>query len=298
MQRRFGSALALASVIALAGCVTAPPHASPSAAIQAAMTSTEIIAPIKQSEIYIYVPPANANAGGGGLIGALVATAVAATIDNVRTSHAETAVKPLRNAILDFNFDETFQTELKRSVSQIGWMHVDSARTIKDVVPVNLDAAIVGSKDGAVLLAVTDYHLSTDGAQLFVVTNVALYPNNDALKALNPAGNPSAARSDPANAVYHNAFMFQARVPDASNDRDANIAAWSANSGEPMRLALKRAAAKIADLMSADLQGQEDGKQGPDAKDGSGGVIIASEEAGELVRHSDGGLVYTARSLH
>ncbi|QUD90044.1 hypothetical protein [Phenylobacterium montanum] len=300
MRFGFASAAALSSVLALGACATVTPqHVPIGAKAQAAIPSTEIVAPIKQSEIYVYVPPANANAGAGfGLVGVLVAVSVAATVDSVRQGHAEEAVKPLRNAILDFNFDDTFRAELKRSVSQVGWMHVDDARIMKDVLPANIDGAITGSKDGAVLIVVTDYHLSTDGAQLYVVTNAALYPNSDALKALQAGKAETGLKSDPANALYRNAFMYQARVPGASGDRNANIAGWSANGGEAMRKALKEAAVRIADLVQADLQDQETGKTGPAANDGSDGQIIANEEAGQLVRHGDGTLVYTAKSVH
>src|SRR5438105_2590773 len=83
----------------LCACQTAM-HQSLADAARDKISSTDVVLPIRQNEIYVFVPNSNAAAAaGGGLIAALADAA----INSVRTTKAETAVKPLRDALVDFN---------------------------------------------------------------------------------------------------------------------------------------------------------------------------------------------------
>ena len=276
------AAVLLASALLLSACATATPeHVLLANNARDSITSTEIVAPIRQSEIYLVVPKSNvAMATGGGLLPALID----AGIDNVRTSRAEAAVKPLRNSVVDFNFDDMLRDELRRSLSKVSWTHVNDARVIKEVTTGSLDHAIADSKASAVLMATTDYHLSNDGGTLFIVINAGLFANSDALRALEPSTRKENVRSDPANALYRNSFMFEAGVPNASNSRDVNMATWSANQGEAIRATLKFGVARLAQLMAADLQGADVGS------------LSSGQAVGTILRHDDGTVEYALRS--
>jgi hypothetical protein len=244
------SSILIAGAVGLSACATAIP--SQVALTQAArdnIASTEIVAPVKQSEIYVFVPASNVSAAaGGGLLAALVD----AGIDAARTHSAEEAVKPLRDVVVDYNFDETLRSDLQTAVSEIAWIHLDSTRVIKDIQPAAIDGAISGSKDAAVLVATTDYHLSNDGSELSVTLFANMFPNSDALKAAR-TGHAGKTVSDPANAVYRNNFTYTAKVPGTPGDRAANIAAWSANNGEPLRKALNDGAGELSRQLANDL---------------------------------------------
>jgi hypothetical protein len=153
MSKRLSLSVMLLAASALGACVTPmPAHLALNAAEQNAITTTEIVAPVHQSEVYIYVPPSQMAASGqGGLIGVLVLSAIDAGVNNARTSSAEKAVKPVRDAVVDFDFDSMIRDVLRASISKVAWMHIDAARVVKDLNDTSLDEDITKSKDGAAL---------------------------------------------------------------------------------------------------------------------------------------------------
>lgn len=299
----------LLSCSLLSACASQPPvHMPLPDAARSGMTSTDVVLPIQQSEIYVFVPASNVSAAaGGGLLAALVD----AGIDSVRNSKAETAVAPLRNAMVDFSFDEALEQELRGSLSQIGWMHIGAVSAVRDVTNDNLDRALSESHANVLLFIVPDYHLSNDGDVLIVTAAARLIPNDDALRALRSGKHDDKNLSAPINALYRNAFTFEARI-SATGDRDRNIAIWDANKGSDMRAALNMAAQKIAIMLANDLQRPAvevdpaaDAQQvkvnvadeagtctSSQAECGTYGTLIGKDADGETLGFKDGSLKY------
>jgi hypothetical protein len=251
---------ALLLALSLGACVTpTPTHVALATPAQSSIASTEVVAPIAQSEIYIYVPPTTAGQGQG-LIGALID----AGVDSYRAGTAETGVKPLRDAAVDMNFDRDLADQLKASLSPIAWLHLDGVRVVKEVATKKIDVAITGSKDAAVLVAVADYHLSNDGRQLFIVVNVDLYPNSASLAAFKPAKGNADVPSDPSNALYRNTYTFESDLPGPAAKREVNMPAWTADNAAAFRAAMKLGVAKLGEMIAMDLQGAEPAPQGQD----------------------------------
>ena len=208
MRARLSQFVLILAACALSACVSMPPdHVALDARARDNVQSTDVVAPVRQGEIYVFVP--QTNSAGQGLLG----VAIAAGVDAVRTSNAEQAVKPLRDAIIDLNFDDLLREDLKASMSQVQWLHVNDVKVIKDVATASLDGAITDSKAGAVLMADADYHLSTDGGTLYIIINANLFPNSPVLTPPKAPDADSKPKSDRNNAIYRNAFMFEARLP-------------------------------------------------------------------------------------
>ncbi len=290
------------------------------------LTSTDVALPVRQSEIYVYVPPSTAGAQAGtqgGLIGALVGAAVDASVDSVRTKKAEAAVAPLRNSIVDFSFDNAFEREMKNSLSQVAWMHASAAKVLKDDASESLDKTLSSSSASAVLFVETDYRLTNDGDVFQASFSSWLSPNDDALrdlKAREVKQGKSGHVAAPDNALYRNTLTFEARVT-ATGDRDHNIAEWSANNGAPMRAALTLAAQKAALMLANDLERTDidtpDSSSswtgpkpiGADATTscaaavsmtecGPGGTTLVTRDAdGAVLRFKDGSLKYVTNSV-
>jgi hypothetical protein len=272
------AALAAAGML-LSGCVTqVPVHEAFPVPARDSVASTEVVAPIKQSEIYVFVPDSQiAAAGGGGLLLALVDVGV----NSVRTSKAEDAVRPLRDAIVDFNFDDTLKSELKTSLSSDGWLHVGDVRVIKEATPDSQEAALNNAKASAVLLTTTDYQLSNDAQELTITLNAALYANNEALGALKPR--KKGPRAFLGNSLYHNTLTFTMMAPNATADRDHNIGIWGADKGAMARAALKMGARKLAIMLASDLQGEDD-------------TALHGDTDGGVERMGDGRLHFTGHA--
>lgn len=272
------------AVVALGGlllsaCAGVPSYEPVPQAAKDRIGSTDVVVPVKQNDIYVYVPPSNAaSAAGGGLVAALIDV----TIDTVRASKAENAVKPLRDATADYSFDKALQANVRKALADVSWLHVDKVHVLKEVTSDNIDRALDSSGDSAVLLTTADYQLSNDADELTVTLKAALYPKSEALVALRK-GKPSKTKVNLANALYHDTLMFECRMPNATTDRPTNIAAWSADNGAAMRAALDIGAAKVAWMLAADLQS---------SMTSAPGVIPNTDPAGTVVRTDTGALKF------
>lgn len=209
----------------------------------------------------------------------------------------------MRNALNEFNFDETLQGEFKNSLSQVPWLGVGNVRVIKEVTVPGLDQALTDSKAGAVLFTDTDYHLSNDGDVLSITVKASLFANNDMLRALKKP--KTGAKAAVENSLYHNnTLTFETRAPNATSDRDRNIATWSADNGAAFRSAVKTGAVRLARMLADDLQRSEAGPakkvagKGAGAVKGAGvsGETISSDDDGTVVRLSDGTLKFVTKS--
>jgi hypothetical protein len=309
MRVKYSRSVILLSSLLLSACADQPSiHQPLSAAARADLVSTDVSLPIRQSEVYVFVPIATAGAGFG-LIGALIDVG----IDSERTSKAETAVTPLRNAMVDYSFDNALQDELKASLPQITWLHPGKFDVIRDISDDGLVKKLAASTASSVLFIVADYHLSNDGDVLLVSCQAALMANNDQLKALIPGKRNEKNSVALINALYRNRFVFEAHV-SGTGDRDRNIAEWSANSGSAARAALTMAAKKLAPIMVEDIQRAE-GDIAPatdaplvdsstpseatpcmvatsEAQCGKQGVLLMQDQDGKTLRFKDGSLKY------
>src|SRR5215472_9241103 len=147
--------VSILSLSVLSACASLSIHQPLPTAARSDVTTTDVVLPIRQSEIYVFVPMATGGAGFG-LIGALVD----AGIDSSRTSKAETAVTPLRNAMVDYSFDAALQEGLKTSLAQIAWVHPADFEVVRDISDNGLGKTLAASKASSVLFVVADYHLS------------------------------------------------------------------------------------------------------------------------------------------
>ncbi len=250
MRNYFLHAAALAAAAAcLTACATpVPEHVALDPAARASIDSTEVVAPVRQSEIYVYVPPATAGRSAG-LIGALVDV----SIDAHRSQTATDSVKPLRDATVDYDFDAKLTADLKKNLGDVTWLKVDGVRVLKDIEPTSLETAINGSKRSAVLMVIGDYQLSNDGTVLTVTLMADMYPNNEGLKKFKSSKTANEKVYHPGNAIYRAKFVHTEMVSGTGHDRDANIAVWSSEHGKPMREALDKAVAGLAHELASDI---------------------------------------------
>jgi hypothetical protein len=298
------SGLFVLVAIFLGACGTVPPHESLPISARDQITSTETVVPIRQREIYIYVPPSTGGATAGaslGLVGALVGVAIDASIDSVRTSKAEAAVKPLRDALVDYDFDKAILVDLEASLPGIAWMHSDRIRVAKEATAESAAMALSNSRSSAVLFLTTDYHLTNDGDELEVTLQASLFPNSDALRAIKSLKAKDAKKVTTENSLYHNTLAFKETVANwtAASNRAENISTWDASSAAATRASLTLASKQLSQMLVADLQGQEDSvaaSGGTANVDGKTGDIIMKDSGGSLIRFKDGTLLYAAKS--
>lgn len=286
------------SGLLVAGCAGVPVHEALPVGARDKFTSTDIVVPVTQNEIYVYVPPSNISAAtGGGLIEALVDV----TVDSIRTSKAENSVKALRDSLVDFDFDKALQADLAASLEQKPWMRVRDVHVVKDATSDSLDRALTNSTADAVLFTTVDYRLSNDGDVLSIWLEASLFPKSDGLKAFKQQG--SAPKTNLKNSLYHNKFDFQFSPPNVTDDRAHNMPMWTAQNGVLMRAALKLGAAKLSQMLAMDLeqQTQADSTSGEitvrnelDAPTSLKGQTVSTDADGTIFRNADGSLYFMA----
>lgn len=296
MRFRYLRISILLPVLFACACGTVAPYKPLPVAAVDKLASTDVVAAIAQSEIFVFVPASNVGAAtGGGLLGALID----ASITDARTTKANDASKVLRDSLLDFDFDKLLAGDLKASLSQVPQLHLGNVHVVKEVTNDGMDRALDGSNAAAVLFAATTYNVSNDGDVLFVTVSAALFPRSDELEALTKSGN-SGPKTLLTNALYRNMLVFETKVPGATGDRDHDMAAWSADHGAPMRAALTMGTAKISAMLAADLLRPEGAPSDTGARvkiDDVSGGIVRSDADGSVVRLDSGTLVFATPSV-
>jgi hypothetical protein len=306
MRFRLAHAAALVSSLLLAACSGLAPHQALPGAVKDSLVSTDVVLPIRQNEIYVFVPPSTAGAAGGaafGVLGAVVGAMVDAGVNNARTSAAEKAVKPLRDSLVGFDYDAALRDDMKASLTQLAWLHATDVKVHKDFGNESYEGAYKTSTASAVLFAGMDYHLSNDGDVLYVTAYTFLFPKNgEKAPVVAKPGSRSRPKlkTAPENAVYRDTLAFQTKVEGATSDRDHNMVLWSADNGAAIRAALKLASVKLSALLASDLERpeKEAAAGGKSVKvEGLKGTIVSTDDDGTLVRFEDGTMKYYTKSI-
>ena len=203
------------------------------------------------------MPSNTASAAGaaGGMIGAMVGVAIDAGINAANTKAAEADVKPARDATVDYNFDGVLTADLRKALTEVGFLKVTDVRVTKDVFQPGLDKSVTGSTAGAVLMTIADYQFNADASALTVSLTADLYARDPALAGFKPTKTANAKLvAYPGNSIYRNSFTYVAALPGTIGKRDANIALWSANNGKAIRDALDAGSAAVTGKLATDIQ--------------------------------------------
>lgn len=304
MSSRVLIAGALLCAALTSGC--ASQASRPFAADRAAVKSTDVIASVRQADLYAQINQSNiAAAAGGGLLLALID----AGVNSSRANDAEGEVRPLRDALIGFDFDATLKQDLERELASVGWLAASGVTVNKDVTDARHDAILKQSAAGGVLFVATDYSLSPNFSKLKVSAMVSLFPRGDEFHAaagkvgVRPAQKKGSVRTRLQHAAYYNTLAVETALPQAgaemAPDRDANRDAWGANQGEKLRSALTRSTQLLAQTLAKDLEyvvpPKDAAPQGELHQEGIfRGRVWQQGPEGKLVRFNDGTLKYYA----
>jgi hypothetical protein len=207
------SCAAAAAVTALcAACSTVPAYKALDPVVKQKVTATTGVIVSPQREIYATI--FQAPAGSGGLIGAFIQ----ASLDKHHTAEAEAGMVPLRNSLLNFNFDQVMETNLQQQLAGVDWLHMNSLSLIKDNSTPALDKAITGASTPYVLLVATDYHVSPNFNALIVSAHVTLFPRK-AVPVIEHGEQMNKDAFDEKNALYTEKFVYRVDIPEDVLDK-------------------------------------------------------------------------------
>lgn len=299
--------LALAVIVfSLAGCAAAP-YKAISPKLKSQVSASAGVLGIQQSEIK---PTINYAGTSGGLIGAIISS----SIDNAHLAKAEKTITPLRNALVDYDFDGPMLAAMQAQLPKVDWLHLTGMSLVKDTSDPNMGGLIAGASAPYTLVVMVDYHLSPDFDKLVVTAHAHLMPKPTATRQPNAAPNSS-------NAIYDETVTYESTIPDGVvddmedkakadaqagkqvgeklDDEATGTLYWSQDGAAAAKTALTQGIADVSRLLAMAMQNPyTPGSLPDDAKVNHTKGHILEEEAGKrvVVQMEDGTLISTDAS--
>lgn len=241
---------------ALAACATEPAHISLIPEFSQRVTSSngvilatqkEIVADVEKSQVAMYT--------GGGLIPALIDVAV----ENSRASSAEEAVRPIRDALIDYEIGSELYRALGTRLEAIPWLHVKKVEVVHDNRPRQISFLLAASSEDALLLLTPTYALSSDFSTLRLETEVRVVPRAAHL-ILSEAGDDAEKRMTP---LYKTKISHQTPLPAQEDSMTDAANAWAGIGGRQIKEALQHSITRTADQIIEALSHPEQPPSAP-----------------------------------
>ncbi|WP_286266625.1 hypothetical protein [Thalassotalea atypica] len=219
-------ALLAGSVI---GCGTTPNNYLPVAATNEIKT-TDVYVVVPQKEIVAEVEASGvAAAGGGGLLLALIDVAV----ENSRASSAEELIQPIKDSLIETDFNSLFINALKKEFDAVNWMKVDDVQLITDVTETTRQDNYDKADAETVTFINAGYSLSPDFSMLKANANISMLPKADALKKYSEKATSKKAKQyawHNDNNIYRDNISILNNLVATATDKEENAKKISENS--------------------------------------------------------------------
>ena len=219
----------------------------------AKISSTEIMMTVQQNEIYAEVERSNlTGAMGGGLLFALIDS----SIESGRTEKAEEAIKPVRNALLEYNFNDEFIKATGEQLKKIDWLKISKINLIQLKPDQEIESVISKSASNMVLKIDAKYYLSPKFDQLVLEANVTAFPNDKDMKAIAEKYN---ADTD-STVLYRENFKKYERSVTVSKSLSETAGNWTVNNGATIKSAMQSAVQELAKQIASGLEADRNRK--------------------------------------
>jgi hypothetical protein len=248
--RSFAVLLALA-VTFLTGCV-GPVRVPISSDSRTQLGEVKGIVGLQQQEIGTEINASNVAAvtGGFGAIGALTGAIIDSSIDDSRAKKAEDTVKPVRDALINYQPGDVLAADLQKTLAAVPGVNPSHTDVRQVIDPKTTIDWITSSGGTSVLLVKLSYNLSPNFDSIIVKAQVSLHAGGGRLAKI--AQSPS---DDLPPLVYYGVLSSTHTLPglvDAlTPDRLATL--WSADAGRPAQAALTAGLQELADMIAYDL---------------------------------------------
>jgi len=294
---------------ALVGCAGMAPTQNMPPNVAKAVQPVDVNVGIKQPELYaafeVSAAGQAAAAGCGAIpgIGILlaaacggVAGAMDASINASRAKAADETIRPLKDQIVDMQFDQMMNNAVAGALQNVPGMSVTSVVVTKTVEDKAYEETFRASKSNGVMFVNVDYHLTKDFSTLEVSARGLLYPRSVSARTsaglptdLPPAPQPALALQ---NTAYRANVFYHVKLPVKAAEPGAYIAAWQADNAVLLRNGLENGTAEVARLLSEDIQRAPEVKVAvltkAEAAPGITADVIAERDGGKLFRYADG----------
>ena len=235
----------IAVAISLGACATPRAYNHIDVEARPLITQLETTLIVAQSEIGSEI---DVYYSGDGLIPALID----ANINAKRTSKAEEFIAPVRDAMIDFDFGATLESDL---INAFTTGHVDGTDRVKLVRGIDTDFkqnAVQNSEADAVMFIDASYNISANFGEMIASAVVQIFPVSPNLRPFSEKPDQDDKLVELTDNIYRNAFRTSTAL-SAMADRDSNARIVSEMTSEELTKALSDAATLIAKQIAADI---------------------------------------------
>jgi len=230
------------------GCVTTePPYIPLAKEVSQQIKSSNVVIVSTQHEIKADVEKSNVTTyTGGGLIPALIDVA----IERSRRKSAEEDIKPIRDALMDFDMGKELQASLGTRLDSIPWLNVKKTEVLSDTKPDLVPSLLGFSSEDALVLITPSYSLTSDFVTLKVESEVKVLPRAAHLR---PSAEGKDSKKDQVTPLYKDVVTHIAPLVTGASDTKAAAAEWSKDGGAVIKQAMKQSVDSIADKIVGSL---------------------------------------------
>lgn len=210
--------------------------------------STEIYVCLKQQEIYAEIRKSNLSAAAmGGLIPALIDVA----INRYSTNKAETRIKPIRDALTDYDLPLLLNEHFNSQLSHVDWLHIAGIETVFFTKQTDIEEVLRRAGSSNVLLINPDYHLSEDFRSLVISCSVSMYPGTTVFQR---DDKPSPIKlTDDINCLFRDTYNFEESFPENITTDEA-IKLWMLDDAKRLKEAVNKGAKRVGKKIAMSLQ--------------------------------------------
>ncbi|WP_277556819.1 hypothetical protein [Ereboglobus sp. PH5-10] len=217
---------------------------------QGKLANTAGIVAVEKDEIGTSIDPSGAGVAVGGLIGAIVDSAV----NSSSSKKAEAAVADVRNALIEYAFDREMSDAFARRFSDAPSVSLLSVVVSKNTAAPELSRLVSESTADAVAVVFVRHLLSPDFAEAVIPVEIVVCAKSAELTAL---AKPRKYGDQEVPVLYRNKFQsiwpLPPGVKSTEQAREKYAAAWAMDGGVHVRNALQTACNEIAELAYWDV---------------------------------------------
>ncbi|MES1196399.1 MAG: hypothetical protein ABUL58_05590, partial [Steroidobacter sp.] len=184
-----------------------------------------------------------AAAMGGGLLWALVDAGVEAH----RAKVAEETVKPLRDALIGYDFDSVIQQQTKATLAAIDWFMPSDYGFVKEINLDNRSAKLSATASKEMAFVDYEYGMSANFDALELNCRISIANKNV------PHDSKPVARLYPDNLAYTQWHKVVVPLNNASKEMPENVSKWSANNAVLTKQGLETALKFVQDMIKRGL---------------------------------------------
>lgn len=207
-------------VIATAACAGYKPKLTDD--VKADISTVRVLSIIHQDELNVQINASSTGAGaaaGFGLLGALVGTAIDASVNDARSKSAEERVEPFRAVMQGTNTTAAINETIEKSVESLDWATANF-EVFDDSDNFKVSDSMKGLEEDALLVINSSYALTPELESVEVKSELALYMNKNKQSEESSKKRTKNTRSSH-HAAYRSGMKYQSKLYSgryASND--------------------------------------------------------------------------------